>query len=556
MLTHLHIAHFVLIEQLDIDLHHGFSVITGETGAGKSIILGALSLLTGAKAEQRMVKEGCKKCVVEGVFDIETPGLETFFTEHDIDYDPDEHLCIIRREVTAAGKSRAFVNDTPVLLTDLKTLCAHLIDIHSQHQNLLMGQAHFLLDTLDAVGEGASIMPAYRQAYQTWRDAKAWLDDLRQQQQEDADQADFLTMRCREIDDAHLQEDEQATLEEEADMLAHAGDIKEGLYSAMSAFDENGADVAGHLRQATAALERISRVFAPAAELRDRIDSARIEIEDIADETERLASRVDFDPQRQMVVDDRLRMIYELEKKHHVETIAEILDIRNDMAERLDRLACGDEALAEAVARVEQAEKFLYKEAGRLSEARQKAATEMANHLTQTLAFLGMPHGRVSFALEKMPTPGPMGADMATLLFSGNAQLTPQDVSQIASGGETARLMLALKAFVAQRKTLPTIIFDEIDTGVSGKAAEKMARVMQQMADHCQVLSITHLPQIAALAAHHFRVYKSEEDGIVASHIVPLSADERITEIAHMLSGEVMTNAALDNAKALLGIAN
>ena len=556
MLTHLHIAHFVLIEQLDIDLHHGFSVITGETGAGKSIILGALSLLTGAKAEQRMVKEGCKKCVVEGVFDIETPGLETFFTKHDIDYDPDEHLCIIRREVTAAGKSRAFVNDTPVLLTDLKTLCAHLIDIHSQHQNLLMGQAHFLLDTLDAVGDGASIMPAYRQAYQTWRDAKAWLDDLRQQQQEDADQADFLTMRSREIDDAHLQEDEQATLEEEADMLAHAGDIKEGLYSAMSAFDENGADVAGHLRQATAALERISRVFAPAAELRDRIDSARIEIEDIADETERLASRVDFDPQRQMVVDDRLRMIYELEKKHHVETIAEILDIRNDMAERLDRLACGDEALAEAVARVEQAEKCLYKEAGRLSEARQKAATEMANHLTQTLAFLGMPHGRVSFALEKMPTPGPMGADMATLLFSGNAHLTPQDVSQIASGGETARLMLALKAFVAQRKTLPTIIFDEIDTGVSGKAAEKMARVMQQMADHCQVLSITHLPQIAALAAHHFRVYKSEEDGIVASHIVPLSADERITEIAHMLSGEVMTNAALDNAKALLGIAN
>ena len=224
--------------------------------------------------------------------------------------------------MTAAGKSRAFVNDTPVLLTDLKTLCAHLIDIHSQHQNLLMGQAHFLLDTLDAVGEGASIMPAYRQAYETWREAKAQLDDLRQQQQEDADQADFLTMRCREIDDAHLQEDEQATLEEEADMLAHAGDIKEGLYSAMSAFDENGADVAGHLRQATAALERISRVFAPAAELRDRIDSARIEIEDIADETERLASRVDFDPQRQMVVDDRLRMIYELEKKHHVETIA------------------------------------------------------------------------------------------------------------------------------------------------------------------------------------------------------------------------------------------
>lgn len=553
MLTHLHIAHYVLIEQLDIDINHGFSVITGETGAGKSIILGALSLLTGAKAEQRMVKEGCKKCVVEGTFDVEGLHLEEFFAEHDIDFDPDEHLCLIRREVTAAGKSRAFVNDTPVLLGDLKQLCTQLIDIHSQHQNLLMGQGHFLLDTLDAVGQGTSLLPAYREAYTAWREAKARLAALKQQQQEDADQADFLTMRCREIDEAHLQTDEQQELEEEADMLAHAGDIKEGLYGVLSAFDENGADVAGHLRQATSALERVARVFAPAATLCERIDSARIELEDIAGETERIASRVDFDPQRQTVVDERLRLIYDLEKKHRVESIAELLQIRDDMAERLDRLACGDEALAEAEASVTQTEKAVREQAHRLTEARNAAAKEMSAHLTQTLVFLGMPHGVVSFSLVAKPEPDSTGADIATLLFSGNANQTPQDVSLIASGGETARLMLALKAFVGERKTLPTIIFDEIDTGVSGKAAEKMARVMQQMAKHCQVLSITHLPQIAALAAHQFRVYKSEEDGVVTSHIIPLSAEERITEIAHMLSGEVMTDAAIENAKALLG---
>ena len=550
MLKNLKISNYALIEKSDIDFSSGFSVITGETGAGKSIILGALGLLMGQRADSKVIKANEKKCAVEAVFNIEGLQLEAFFSEHDIDYDAEE--CILRREVSSNGKSRAFVNDSPVSASTLKLLAAEVIDIHSQHQNLLMGREHFLLDILDAVANNQEVKDAYAQCFHEWHEACKALKQLKEQRAQDQANRDFLQFQFDQLEAANLQADEQSELEEEHQLLSHAEEIKGSLFEALNAFSEDGGNIAGKLRNAAHNLSSISGVFAQAEALAERIESARIELEDVSEELERNAENIEFDPARYQFVEERLNTIYELEKKHQVDTIADLLRLQEELNLQLNNIENGDEIIAEKEKAIEGLYQRLLSLSKDITTSRKAAAKTTAENLMLTLQTLGMPNARLRFEITTRTTPDISGFDNVTFLFSANKNVPEQDVTQIASGGEIARLMLSLKAFLSQRKKLPTIIFDEIDTGVSGTMAERMAQVMQQMAQNCQVICITHLPQIAALGQQHYRVFKSENDTGTSSHITHLDNDERISEIANMLSGEELTEAAINNAKALL----
>lgn len=550
MLKNLKISNYALIEKSDIDFSSGFSVITGETGAGKSIILGALGLLMGQRADSKVIKANEKKCAVEAIFNIEGLQLETFFSEHDIDYDAEE--CILRREVSSNGKSRAFVNDSPVSASTLKLLAAEVIDIHSQHQNLLMGREHFLLDILDAVANNQEVKDAYAQCFHEWHEACKALKQLKEQRAQDQANRDFLQFQFDQLEAANLQADEQSELEEEHQLLSHAEEIKGSLFEALNAFSEDGGNIAGKLRSAAHNLNGISGVFAQAEALAERIESARIELEDVSEELERNAENIEFDPARYQFVEERLNTIYELEKKHQVDTIADLLRLQEELNLQLNNIENGDEIIAEKEKAIEGLYQRLLSLGKDITTSRKAAAKTTAENLMLTLQTLGMPNARLRFEITTRTAPDVSGFDNVTFLFSANKNVPEQDVTQIASGGEIARLMLSLKAFLSQRKKLPTIIFDEIDTGVSGTMAERMAQVMQQMAQNCQVICITHLPQIAALGQQHYRVFKSENDTGTSSHITRLNNDERICEIANMLSGEELTEAAINNAKALL----
>lgn len=550
MLKNLKISNYALIEKSDIDFSSGFSVITGETGAGKSIILGALGLLMGQRADSKVIKANEKKCAVEAVFNIEGLQLEAFFAEHDIDYDAEE--CILRREVSSNGKSRAFVNDSPVSASTLKLLAAEVIDIHSQHQNLLMGREHFLLDILDAVANNQEVKDAYAQCFHEWHEACKALKQLKEQRAQDQANRDFLQFQFDQLEAANLQADEQSELEEEHQLLSHAEEIKGSLFEALNAFSEDGGNIAGKLRSAAHDLSSISGVFAQAEALAARIESARIELEDVSEELERNAENIEFDPARYQFVEERLNTIYELEKKHQVDTIADLLRLQEELNLQLNNIENGDEIIAEKEKAIEGLYQRLLSLGKDITTSRKTAAKTTAENLMLTLQTLGMPNARLRFEITTRTAPDISGFDNVTFLFSANKNVPEQDVTQIASGGEIARLMLSLKAFLSQRKKLPTIIFDEIDTGVSGTMAERMAQVMQQMAQNCQVICITHLPQIAALGQQHYRVFKSENDTGTSSHITRLNNDERIREIANMLSGEELTEAAINNAKALL----
>lgn len=550
MLKNLHITHYALIDLLDIDFSDGYSVITGETGAGKSIILGALGLLLGQRADAKAIKSGATKCYVEGSFDIQGLELDELFQTNDIDFDGSE--CIVRREVTTAGKSRAFVNDTPVSLTQLKSITSRIIDIHSQHQNLLMGQEHFLLDTLDTIGHNEKQKEAYNTVYRKWNKACKELNELREQAEKDRSDMDYMQFQLQQIDDAHLQEDEQESLEQESETLSHTEEIKSALYQASSSLTGDEQNPISSLKSDIQQLQSISEVFEPAAVLAERMESVRIELKDIADEIEQSLDHIDFDPDRLTYVDDRLSEIYSLQKKHHVNSIGELLSIANDLRLRIDKIENIDENIAQKEQEVNTLYQQIEEKGKALTDKREKAGKEMSKELINTLQTMGMPGTRLHFDMTRRPHPDNSGLDNVCFLFSANKNMPEQDVAQIASGGEIARLMLSLKALISKHRNLPTIIFDEIDTGVSGTIAEKMANVMQTMAENCQVLCITHLPQIAALGKNHYRVYKAETKEGTSSHISLLSTEERIREIANMLSGAEMTEAAINNAKSLL----
>ena len=552
MFKSLSINNYALIDRLDISVEPGFTVITGETGAGKSIMLGALGILLGGRAEARAVRTGAAKCVVEAAFDVSALGIQGFFEENDIDFDGEE--CILRREVTAAGKSRAFINDTPVPAARLKEIGALVIDIHSQHRNLLIGREDYLLDTLDTVAANSAEKEAYAEAFAQWRKAEEDLKALRLQAEKGQTDGDYLKFQLTQIQEAALLPDEQEELEKENALLEHAEEIKASLGSAAFAINGSDGERLAELRRAAQLLESIAAHLPEAAALAERLESARIEIGDIADELERQSEGIDFNPARAEQVASRLNLIYDLLQKHRAASITELLALAKDWEEQLNRLENMESLLEESQRRCAALLADLRKKGSVLTATRGKAAEIVEQSLTESLHTLGMPNVSIHFSLQPRDVPAASGMDTPVFLFSANKNVPMQPVSEIASGGEIARVMLALKGLIARHKNLPTIIFDEIDTGVSGTMAERMAVMMGEIAKHCQVLCITHLPQIAAKGNAHFRVHKEENETGTTSHISRLSPEERVREIATMLSGAEISEAAVSNAKALLGM--
>ena len=550
MLQSLHIQNYALIENLDITFYPGFSVITGETGAGKSIILGALGLILGQRTDVRAIKQGAKRCVVEAVFDLSHFGLESFFENNGLDFDGE---CIVRREMTDSGKSRAFVNDTPVAAVLLKELSPYLIDIHSQHQNLLINQATFQLNVLDTVADNAELLRAYFNAYHIWKDADRALQDFQERLAREQSEFDFLSFQLHELSDARLQADEQQTLEEESLILENAETIKSELYTADAALSAEDSGTVARLHEALRHLSNLATVFPDTKALHERLDSAIIEIEDIAQEIASLQENFSFDPQRLDAVTDRLNLIYSLQKKYRVNTVSELIEKAQALQQQLDGLENSEETLAQLRQESQRALSAATQAAARLTETRQKAARRVESEMQERLRLLNMPNIRFEVALSAAPQLQESGADQVQFLFSANKNTPLQDLSLIASGGEIARVMLSLKAMLADSTSQSTVIFDEIDTGVSGQTAEQMARMMKAMSHNGrQVISITHLPQIAAHGEHHYKVYKEDHAETTATHIRQLSPDERVTEIAQLLSGTQLTEAALNNARELL----
>ena len=552
MLKQLYIKNFTLIDELNISLYPGFSVITGETGAGKSIILGAIGLLLGNRADSKAIKAGRDRCVIEAHFDLSRYGMQKFFDDNDIDYDADD--TIIRRELTAAGKSRAFINDTPVPLTRMRELGEQLVDIHSQHQNLLLQKEDFQLNVVDIIAQDADQLKVYQKEYYAYRKAKELLEELKAEIAKNRENEEFMRFQHKELENANLQEGELEQLEQEAETLSHSEDIKTALYEADSALSGENDSILDKLKNATHHLENICDVYPSMADVAGRMQSSYIELKDIAQEISSSVDHVEFDPNRLDAINTRLDKLYTLQQKFHVETVTELIATRDRIAEQLSHIDNGDEDIEEKEKEVAALLVKAEKQAALLTSIRQKSAKAIEKEMKGRLIPLGIPNVRFEIAFADKPLSG-NGADKVSFLFSANKSTQLQPVSQVASGGEIARVMLSLKAMISGAVKLPTIIFDEIDTGVSGKIAEKMADIMEEMGlQNRQVLSITHLPQIAAKGSHHYKVLKEETENGTISHMKELNNQERIEEIAQMLSGSDITQAALANAKELLRI--
>ncbi len=552
MLKQLYIKNFTLIDELNISLYPGFSVITGETGAGKSIILGAIGLLLGNRADSKAIKAGRDRCVIEAHFDLSRYGMQKFFDDNDIDYDADD--TIIRRELTAAGKSRAFINDTPVPLTRMRELGEQLVDIHSQHQNLLLQKEDFQLNVVDIIAQDADQLKVYQKEYDAYRKAKELLEELKAEIAKNRENEEFMRFQHKELDDANLQEGELEQLEQEAETLSHSEDIKTALFEADNALSGDDDSILDKLKNATHQLENICDVYPSMADVAGRMQSSYIELKDIAQEISSSVDHVEFDPNRLDAINTRLDKLYTLQQKFHVETVTELIATRDSIAEQLAHIDNGDEDIEEKEKEVAALLAKAEKQATLLTSIRQKSAKAIEKEMKGRLIPLGIPNVRFEIAFADKPLSG-NGADKVSFLFSANKSTQLQPVSQVASGGEIARVMLSLKAMISGAVKLPTIIFDEIDTGVSGKIAEKMADIMEEMGlQNRQVLSITHLPQIAAKGSHHYKVLKEETENGTISHMKELNNQERIEEIAQMLSGSDITQAALANAKELLRI--
>lgn len=552
MLKHLYIKNFTLINELDIDFFNGFSVISGETGAGKSIILGAISLLLGNRADSKQIKQGEKKCIIEAVFTLAKGVYDDFFKANGIDLDIDE--TILRREINDSGKSRAFINDTPVSLTLMRELGDQLVDIHSQHQNLLLQKEDFQLNIVDIIARNEQELQHYKEAYTDYKNTEKRLAQLKKQLEESAENEEFMRFQYEEIANANLEKEEQEELEQEYKTLSHAEDIKVSLYDADNELNEDEMGVVKKLKKAADFLSSITAVYPKAEEISQRLDAVYIEVKDIAEEVGMATNDVDFDPKRLDFINEKLDKIYHLEKKFHVESIADLLDIANDLKAKLSAIDNSDEALNEVEAEVKAKEKRCKELAIALTNCRQKAAKIIEQDMKEKLVPMGIPNIQFQIAMDSKPLASD-GADKVEVLFSANKNSPLQPIAQVASGGEIARVMLALKAMISGAVKLPTIIFDEIDTGVSGKVAQQMAFVMQEMGNkNKQVISITHLPQIAALGSTHYKVEKRDTEKGTTSRLRQLSEEERVTEIAQMLSGTDISEAALMNARELLKI--
>lgn len=552
MLQSIHIQNYALIDKLDIDFTPGFSVITGETGAGKSIILGAIGLLLGQRADVKAIKNGTSKCIVEARFCIASYGLEAFFQELDLEYDPEE--CILRREVYASGKSRAFINDSPASLNQMKALGEKLIDVHSQHQNLLLNKEGFQLNILDILAQDEKQLEAYKQVYRHYKDISNTLEELIIQAEKSRQDEDYLRFQLEQLEEASLHSGEQTELEQEAETLSHTEEIKANLYKAQQLID--GTEVNGILSQTKdcqQALQNISNVYPSASEWVERLRSCYIELKDIAHDLSVAEAETEFNPERLDYVNERLNLIYNLQQKHRVTTIEALLELAENYRHQLNDISSFDERIAELNQQKEALYNRVLEQARQLTNLRTKSAHHIEEQMKKLLIPLGMPNVRFAVELTSRKEPDLNGLDNVTFLFSANKNGVLQNVASVASGGEIARVMLSLKAMIAGAVKLPTIIFDEIDTGVSGSIAEKMALIMRDMGrQNRQVISITHLPQIAARGTTHYKVYKKDTETGTNSYIHRLTPEERVKEIAHMLSGSVLTEAALNNARALL----
>ena len=537
MLRSLYIQNYALIEKLDISFEQGFSVITGETGAGKSIILGAIGLLLGQRADVKSIRTGATKCIIEARFDISNYHMQPFFEENELDY---EDECILRRELYASGKSRAFINDTPAQLAQMKELGEQLIDIHSQHQNLLLNKEGFQLNVLDLLAHDEPALSAYQAAYKQWKQAQNDLGRLLERAARDKADEDYIRFQWEQLEEAHLTKGEQEELEQEAETLSHAEDIKASLYRTDQLFNNEEGGLLSNLKECCNVMAELQAVYPAAEEWANRLESSYIELKDIADEVSDREEQVEFNPTRLDEVNERLNLIYSLQQKHRMDTVDELMALRDDYATRLASISSSDEEIETLKKRCGELQSEVRRQAAGLTEARREAAREVERQMAARLVPLGMPNVRFVVDMGERKEPGLHGMDTVTFLFSANKNGTLQNISSVASG-------------IAGAVKLPTIVFDEIDTGVSGEIADRMADIMQEMANNDrQVISITHLPQIASRGRAHYKVYKKDNETETNSHIRRLTDEERVEEIAHMLSGATLTEAALNNARALL----
>ena len=551
MLRHISIRNFALIEHVEIDFDSGFSVITGETGHGKSVFLGAISMLLGQRSDAKAIREGADRCVIEGVFDISDLSLNTFFEENELDYDDE---CIVRREVAASGRSRAFVNDTPVSVAQLKELGARLIDIHSQHQNLLLGDRNYQLRVLDTLSGDGELLVSYRKLYDEYLSLVREQERLREELEKSRRDEDWLRFQLDELRAAALKNGEFEELEQEVNELSHAEEIRAALYGAGNAIDGgDSGSLLQAIRESANALSRISSHYDAASTLSERLESCYIELKDCCSEIEQRAERVQYSPERLEFVERRLALIYNLQKKHRVDSVEELMALTDDFASRLDKITCGDDELLDIEKRIAAISDELMKSAAAITALRKESANALQGEITGILVNLGMPKIRFEVDFAATGSFTSMGRDVVTFLFSANSSSAPQPLCDVASGGEMARVMLALKSLVASGANQPALIFDEVDTGVSGVLAERMGLMMRQMGSaRRQVLSITHLPQVAALGQHHYKVYKEETVKGTITEIIKLEQQDRVREIAQMMSGEHLTDAAIDAATQLL----
>ena len=552
MLRSLYIQNYALIEKLDISFGAGFSVITGETGAGKSIILGAIGLLLGQRAEVKAIRQGASKCVIEARFDISAYGMEPFFEENELEY---EEECILRREVYASGKSRAFINDTPASLVQMKELGEQLIDVHSQHQNLLLNKEGFQLNVLDILSHNDEQLSVYQSLYREWKQTQQDLADLIARAEQNKADEDYIRFQLEQLEEANLSAGEQEELEQETDTLSHAEEIKAGLFRVGQLLTSDEGGLLAGLKESLNTMLGLQKVYSPATELAERLESTYIELKDVSQEVSSQEEDVEFNPDRLEEVNDRLNLIYTLQQKHRVTTVEELLALTEEYAAKLAAITSYDERIGELTTLCDTLYNKVKKQAAVLTKARTSAAREVEKQMASRLVPLGMPNVRFQVEMGMRKEPGVHGEDTVNFLFSANKNGALQSISSVASGGEIARVMLSIKAMIAGAVKLPTIVFDEIDTGVSGEIADRMADIMQEMGEQDrQVISITHLPQIAARGCAHYKVYKQDNETETNSHIRSLADEERVEEIAHMLSGATLTEAALNNAKALLGI--
>lgn len=550
MLKSLSVENYALIEKTDVKWGKGFSVITGETGSGKSILLGALGLIQGQRADTKALKDTEKKCVVEAEFDLSAYALQPFFEANDLDY---EDNCIIRREIAPNGKSRAFVNDTPVSLNILKDITVRLIDIHSQHETLLLNEEAFQLHVLDALSDLKEMLSIYGPLYKGFIQKKKQLKELLARIEDRNANRDYIEFQLGQLHEANFQENEQQDLEEEVNVLSHTAETKDALSQAIWLLSEKEENICSSLKETTVAISKIEGLSESYSEAKGRLESCLIELKDLSRSLEQSLADVNVDPQRLEQVSQRLDLLYTLEKKHHAENLSELLKIQASFEQQLSEMDNFQEETEQLEKEIAAYEKQLNESAAKISEKRKAAKPILEDSISQILHGLGMPNAKLEVAIEPTDSLNATGADSVRFLFAANKNSVPQPISTVASGGELSRVMLALKSILCQSEELPTIILDEIDTGVSGDVADKMGALMQRMGGKMQVISITHLPQIASKGATHYKVYKEDNEQTTNSHIKVLSDTERITEIAQMLSGADLSDAAIQNAKELLG---